>query len=209
MAIVVLGDSNAQGFYDDEKGGWVERLKQYMFRSNGSFVFNLAVSGYTSNHILALIHRDEITSRLQADDEYNLIILDIGSNDSVLIDNKRNLVSPEKYWSNIEDIKFLLHKKYGKYSGENPKGIQLLVVGPTNVNEEISNPVAWDDRFYYNNTEIAKYNKLLKDVCYPSLTPFLNMFEKHKFKTFDGVHLLPYEHDIVFKEVLTAVDQLI
>ena len=209
MAIIVLGDSNSQGFFDHEKGGWVERLKQHMFKENGSFVFNLGVSGFTSNSIIELINRGELDSRIEADDEDVIIIVAIGTNDSSLIGNEKNFVSNIKFMSNIAEIYRILKEKYTKTWKEDQRNdFDIMFIGPPNVDESRSNPVSWDERLCYNNEQIGKYSQFIKDFCDPTATRFLNLFEKFKFETSDGVHLLPSEHEQIFQEVLKAVNSI-
>lgn len=206
MSIIILGDSNGQGFYDTEKGGWAERLKAYCFEHNDQFVFNLSVSGYSSNNLIELIERNELESRFEAGDEPHLIIVAVGLNDSVLVQDKRNLVSVSKYGENILQIfKHIVDWNKGNYDLTH----RLLVVGPTSVDETRSTPVEWDDTLYYRNAEVKRYNEKLKEVCYPNNIRFLNLFDMASFDTCDGVHLSPAEHELIFNSVVKAVDAIL
>jgi lysophospholipase L1-like esterase len=130
----------------------------------------------------------------------------VGLNDSVLVQDKRNLVSVSKYGENILQIfKHIVDWNKGNYDLTH----RLLVVGPTNVDETRSAPVEWDETLYYRNAEVKRYNEQLKEICYPNNIRFLNLFDTISFDTCDGVHLNSDEHKLIFEAVVGAVNKIL
>ena len=74
QTICVFGDSIAWGASDSEKGGWVERLKIYMGEHRSGNVYNLGVSGDTTNDLLERFEQ-EAKAR-----ESDVIIFAVGTN---------------------------------------------------------------------------------------------------------------------------------
>ena len=90
--ILVFGASVAQGYYDTE-GGWADRLKRYFIQEElknnweqSINVFNLALSGDTSKDVLSRIAK-ETTQRIWGNHEV-IFIFEIGTNDSIIINDK-------------------------------------------------------------------------------------------------------------------------
>lgn len=94
----VWGDSIVHGGNDEEKGGWVTRLKMYMMRRNlGDHVFDLGIGGDSSADVLSRIAA-ELTPRRNFID---YVLVAVGMND-LAWDLK--LATPEQFRRNLEAI---------------------------------------------------------------------------------------------------------
>ncbi len=93
MRILVFGDSITQGFWDTE-GGWVGHISRYYIEQtiktqnyNIPTIFNLGVSGDTSNEVLARFE-NEVKARLWPGEEI-VIIISTGVNDCYIKAGKK------------------------------------------------------------------------------------------------------------------------
>ena len=102
MRILIFGDSIAHGAWDDEKGGWVERLKEYLFSIKKHTVYNLGISGATTEDLLERFENDAKT-RIKVDPEKEITIMfAIGVNDSAYLKSKdTNWVDKNKFQENL------------------------------------------------------------------------------------------------------------
>ena len=101
-SICVFGDSTAWGAWDMEKGGWVNRLWFHVAKREGDDylnLYNLSIDGGTTETILA---RFESEAKVRNADA---LIFQTGGNDaSYEHKDGNNVVSPEKFRINIEEI---------------------------------------------------------------------------------------------------------
>ncbi|MDO8660927.1 MAG: SGNH/GDSL hydrolase family protein, partial [Candidatus Woesearchaeota archaeon] len=95
--IMVFGTSTEWGAWD-EKGGWVDRLKQHCNQLHLKdpekyyVVYNLGVSGDTSRELSVRI-REEFRARKDPA-EKNIIILSVGGNDAAYFSKKNKCLVP-------------------------------------------------------------------------------------------------------------------
>lgn len=182
-SICVFGASSTQGFYDTEKGGWVERLKSFLFEKTlktGDYyeVFNLGISGDTSRELLARFG-NEIKFRRPS-----IIIISIGDNDSAL------KVPLDEFERNIKDIVNKAKKLTDK----------VLILGCKKVNEKLTNPVAWDKDVAYTNETIKEYDDRLEELSKKIGVSYLKMFELLDYNDLeDGVHPNSAGHEKIFE----------
>lgn len=199
--ILVFGDSIACGAWDCEKGGWVNRLREFLDRKilvNRKFdyrVYNLGVSGDTTEDLLYRFEF-EAKNRLKESEE-NVFIIAIGINDSLLLIDKKELITPsEKFRKNIQKLIKLSHKFTEK----------IIFVGLTPVVESKVNPLPWRKEVSYKNEYIKKYNEIIKSVCKENDVKFIEIFEEwiksdYKILLEDGVHPNSKGHEKIFETV--------
>jgi lysophospholipase L1-like esterase len=208
MRVLVFGDSIAQGFWD-EQGGWVSRLIKHYHeisrrsRLEGDYVemFNLGISGDKADKVLARMEA-EITARKWHDEPFALIFA-VGVNDSY-IKNGEPYCSTEEYAQNIVSI----INKARNYSQK------ILFVGPTSVDETLTNPVDWDN-IVWTNQRIKQFDAVLHEVCAAQNVPVVDVFDKYVagqagqnlFE--DGEHQNEAGHQLLAELVRPALDKLL
>ena len=198
--IIAFGDSITQGYYDDEKGGWCNRLSVYEMEKTlksdfvkGRTVFNL---GIPSERSCDLVKRfsSEFGARYEDDNEV-LTLIAIGVNDSAYNrEKKTNWCDIGEFESNIINI-ISLSKKYGK----------VFLIGIAPINEKILDPMPWLPEYSYLDTEIKKYNNVLKKISKNENVLYISMDgvfgEDITTKTVDGIHPNAEGHQLVFERI--------
>ncbi len=115
--IIVYGSSISWGAWDKE-GGWVERLKKY---TSGKTIdsgekyycmlYNLGISGDNSTGILQRFEK-ELLQRYGETDQTLTIIIEVGINDSLYVNDKKEFQVPKTVFeSNVKKL-FDVAKKY-------------------------------------------------------------------------------------------------
>jgi len=189
-SICVFGDSTAWGAWDKEKGGWVNRLwLDLAITDNPNLyieLYNLSISGGRTDTILA---RFESEAKAR---EADTLIFQTGGNDSYLTSkNGVNRVSPEEYQRNLREI----------IERAKPITTEIIFIGFKNVDESKTTPVSWKD-IYYMNSEIQKYNKMMKEICAEEGVLFLDIYgllENSDFE--DGLHPNVSGHEKIYQRV--------
>ncbi|MBU3896986.1 MAG: hypothetical protein KJ697_03595 [Nanoarchaeota archaeon] len=192
MRILVFGDSIAYGFYDTEKGGWVERLKAYLYENtDDDGVYNLGIS---ADKTVEILKRLELEAKVR---NPGLIIFAIDINDSVLLKKENeNWVNIDKFKENIKDM-IRTSKTFTD---------KIIFIGITMVDESKVTPIPWDTNKYYTNENIAKYNTIIKNICKDSDLLFLDLFDEfnkidYKKLLHDGLHPNSEGHKLIFEKV--------
>lgn len=201
--IIVLGDSLAQGFHDEHKGGWVEELKTHFMEDGIVSVFNLSVSGFTTEDILMLIKRGELESRMKGGFGKNVMfVVAVGSNDAGLHGMGRPVIEEEKFESNLKAIIQSLEAEAYKYAYQS----DIMFLGLTEVDETRSCPVEWDKDLFYENRRIRRYDDIIGRVALNTKKPFIALIGAMPTPWWsDGVHWLPPVHRAVYSKVLGAI----
>ncbi len=187
-SICVFGDSIVWGASDEEMGGWVERLRTLFLRGNDIEVYNLGISG---NNTEKLIKRFEDEAKYRGAD---ILIFSIGTNDSQYIESKNNpRVSLKKFKKNIE----YLIKKSRKITNK------IIFIGLIKVDESKTMPVPWsDEKKYYDNENILKYNSVISEVCLEKNVYFLDIYNfLNNDDLDDGLHPNSNGHNKIFEKV--------
>jgi lysophospholipase L1-like esterase len=192
--ICVFGDSIAWGAEDQEKGGWVDRLKVFV-KKTGKFheVFNLANPGKDSNYLVERME-PECAARLDPEHrEDNAIVVQIGINDSQQEElGSRQKIELEKTKENIEKI-IRIAKKYVE---------NVVFVGMTSVDEEKTTPLAWTESKHQLLEDVKKYNDGIRSVCNKKGVHFVDVLglltndDLH-----DGLHPNENGHEKIFQKV--------
>lgn len=184
FGILVCGDSITHGRGEMPSIGWAGRLKNY-FEKQGfnNCLFNLGVPGDTSGMLLKRFET-EVKSRvkyLYPVDKF-VIIIAVGNNDLECMGSPSNVkIKPVIFKKNI--IKLIrTAKKYTK---------NVVVVGLTPVNEDITNP--FEDRKYFTNKKVQDYDYILNESARQENVLFLDIFNrlvkmKYKKLLVDGIH---------------------
>ena len=193
--ICVFGDSIVWGASDSEKGGWVERLKVFMWENYDSDVYNLGVSGEKTPNILKRFESE--TKARTEEGEDVILIFAIGINDSYFIHSKNDFMTPpDSFKSNIQGI----IERAQKVS---PK---IIFVGLTPIEESKTTPIPWDTDKSYKNENIKKYNEVINSVCKHKDIPFVEIFDNwmrsdYKNLLEDGLHPNSEGHKKIFETV--------
>lgn len=200
MHILVFGDSITYGAWD-EKGGWVQRLREYIDRKNlhdkGFYclVYNLGISGDTTKDVIS---RFENETKARLEDEKDIIfIFSVGTNDCLLINKEKKMQVEEKQFErNIEKLADSASKLSNK----------IFFTGLTPIDETKMNPLQWAPQFSAKNNYIEKYDGIIKSVCKKKNIHFIEVygnFKKAKYKSLlkDGDHPTSEGHDIIFRTV--------
>ncbi len=204
MRIIVFGDSVSWGSDDKEGGGWVDRLKifilQFLSTKTGRFeeVFNFGNPGILVPDVLDYLESccENWLGTAPKYKKVNGIIIAIGTNDCVTWKNKKTRTSPELFKSTMHKI-IKLSKKYVN---------KIAVVGLTPVNELITTPVPWNREYCYKNSNIEKYDQIIKSVCEEENVYFVDVrseWVKTDYKNLlsDGLHPNTEGHKKIFEQV--------
>ncbi len=186
--ICVFGASITWGAFDNEKGGWVNRLKLINFiQGNYIEIYNLGISGNTTDDLLIRIDFELMAIKP------NVIIFGIGNNDSLYLKSKdSNNVDLKKFKENFNE----LYKKSKKFTKE------VIFVGLTKVDEKKTDPIPWNIDKCYINEYIKKYNNAIKEICKENNLPFIEMFGLLNDEDLeDGLHPNAQGHEKMFHRV--------
>ena len=203
---MAIGDSITLGHWDP-RGGWVARLRQaadeevvVSRRERYSAVYNLGISSNTSADVRER-YEGEVSARFPAgSDAQEYVALAVGINDSQLRDGK-GLFTPEEYRKNMEELAELAQDR----------GHRLVIVGLTPVNEELTDPVPWDETKAFRNELIAEFNDVAADVARRCKESFADLLSDPDLRSsdihldWDGLHLNARSHDRVAQIVGAAL----
>jgi lysophospholipase L1-like esterase len=204
--ILVFGDSIAFGAWD-EKGGWVERLREFLTERTADnpnshyFIQNFSLSGDTSEWLLERFG-SEGQNRLETEREKNeeiMLIFAIGMNDTKFIHSRSaTLTSTDQYKTNIEKL-IKLAKKHVVAS-------KILFVGLTPVDEESLERFTKPLGHSFKNDFIEDFEKTLKGVCEAAGVHFIDVFHKLNGDGYekllqDGLHPNSDGHQRIFEIV--------
>ncbi|NQV00670.1 MAG: hypothetical protein HQ537_00910 [Parcubacteria group bacterium] len=202
--LIVFGASITLGLWDPKHGGWVDRLKTYLYSDDfrikikDDFIvystMNLGIGGDTTNDLLERFD-NEMKQRTSEDFErsqHNIIIFAIETNDCKYSKSKDDvMVKPDDFKKNLNTLS---NKAY-KYTKK------VLFIGFTKVDESKTSPISGKDK-YYINKNVRQYNKILKDFCQDNNTLFIDMFDLLSKKDLeDGLHPNSKGHQKMFKRV--------
>jgi len=180
LQIGVWGDSLVHGGIDQEKGGWVNRLKLHLMANGlGDHCFSLGVGGQSSSEVL-----DRISVELQARREHvDHVIVSVGLNDLL---NRPKIVSPERFADNLRKIVRIIHR-----SG---KRAWILSMTPC-------------DRPDTGNWQIIV--DLSKKVAVEEKTDWIDMSSAFPISDLvDGVHPGPAGHEKMFRIILDRLNAI-
>ncbi len=188
MNLLFFGDSIVQGLWD-EKGGWPDRIKQDIFTEHleksapfldYNMVYMRGVPGDTSEDLKRRIGTELEDATDHSSSEVN-VVFSVGINDCGET-NGESEVSVEDYRENLEEIIDRARKRADR----------VIAVGLTPVDEERLNSEETAD--HYTNSQVRKYNEVLREVCEEKDVKFVSVFEElvqddnWTENLFDGLH---------------------
>lgn len=184
--LCIWGDSIVYGSNDDEKGGWVNRLKLFVDNKIGDdiSVCNLGVSGDDTNKLIARF-KSECSKR-----EPKVIIFAIGINDTQYIKEESTpKVSLEKFTDNV--IKLInIAKEYTSKIG---------IIGLTRVDESRTQP--FRIIINYSNSNIIKYDLALRKIARVNSIKYLRLFNTLETTDLDdGLHPNSTGHEKIYNK---------
>lgn len=187
MSICIFGDSIVWGAKDYENGGWVTLLKNYFKEKDLSNVYNLGISGDTTDDLLKRFE-NECKAR-----NPEIIVFAIGMNDSQYINSKDNpRISLDKFKENLNKL-LNQSRKFTK---------KIVFIGLTAVDESKVMPKPWSPEKYYDNENINKYNSKIKKFCQDNNVLFLDINDLLSNEDLDdGLHPDSKGHEKIFNKV--------
>ncbi len=190
--ILIFGGGITYGAWDIAKGGWVQRLRNYLennYELQDYFVYNFGIPGDTSSMVLDRFESD-IKYRVD-EDEKNIVIFATGTNDSAFLEKEnKQRTEIEVFKDNLEK----LVKQASKYSDK------IIFIGLTTVNQPMVSPIPWKPNIFYNNQNILQYNEIIKDFCRAKNILFIDLYDKVATdKLVDGIHPDEQGHEIMFQ----------
>lgn len=147
MRIGVWGDSIVYGGGDEDALGWVGRLRK-KFEKNDTQEIQLYNLGVCGDNSVDIVRRFKIEAESISVDS---VVFAFGINDSKkLIENGENRVPQTQFKENVE-ILIAQAREITPY---------ITFIGITNV----SSRIGFESEYTFTNTEIQKYNQIIKDV---------------------------------------------
>ena len=181
--IVIFGDSIAYGAWDPQ-GGWVERLRQWLFHTTrgeynlGTFLYNLSIVGETTAELLRRFPT-EMAARQPGD----LIVFAAGINDAQDVQG-RPLTTPQAVCSTV----LALIRQARVFAP------RLCWVGLTPVDETRTTPIPWMPDRAYRNVAVAVVEAAIKQTAADEAVPYLDLFSAwtadgaYRELLWDGIH---------------------
>jgi lysophospholipase L1-like esterase len=181
--IFIFGDSIAYGAWDPQ-GGWVERLRQWVFvttrgeYNRGTFLYNLSVAGDTTADLLRRFPT-EIGARQPGD----FIVFAAGINDAQCI-NGQPMATPADVCTNVRAL----------IQRARACAPRLCWVGLTPVDEARTTPIPWMPDRSYRNATVAEFEAAIKRTAAEEAIPYIDLFSAwtadraYRQLLFDGIH---------------------
>ena len=192
MNICIFGDSITWGTGDSEKGGWTERLKVYFGKKYDIDVYNLGISGNTTEDLLERIENE---SKVR---EPNIIIFAIGVNDAQFIHSTNsNRISEDDFRANIEKL-YGIAKKFTS---------KIIFIGLTPVDESKTKPIPWNTNKTYTNERIKKFDQIVEEFCLKNNLKFIPVSDfLNNDDLTDGVHPNTQGYIKIFERIKTELE---
>ena len=185
MRVLVFGDSITQGYWD-VNGGWVNIIRKHydqiqlqdLDHNDEPTFFNLGISADNSKDILGRVEA-EIQARTRSHHPVKpVILIQIGINDSSKEPTDPQ-ISPAEYEANLDKLIDIV----------DPLSSKIVLVGLSACNEARTLPVAWGE-YYSNNTDIEKYEQIMKSVAERKNVDHIAVFQQFKEGLDGGLDLL-------------------
>ncbi len=195
--ILLFGDSSTYGSWG-ELGGYADRVKQYCHKQvldshTFCLAYNLGISGDTS---FDLLERMEYEARMRMkEDEDNILIISIGTNDSQLLDDTTPKVTINDFKENLSEI-FQIAWKYTN---------KVIFVSTFPVNEEKTSPYL--ENHFFRNKSLQEYNNAALQVCKLYHVIHLEFMSWLKPLGWDGLHPSTAQHKQVFEKIKEVLDK--
>ena len=183
--IFVFGDSIAYGAWDPA-GGWVERLRQWLFGTTrgeynlGTFLYNLSIVGETTAELRKRFPA-ELGVRQPAPED--LIVFATGINDAQFV-HGQPIATPADVCTHV---RALLQQARAWTS-------RLCWVGLTPVDDARTTPLSWMPDRSYRNATVAAFEEVLRRTAAAEAIPYLELFHTwtadraYPQLLWDGIH---------------------
>jgi len=194
-SICIFGDSITWGAWDEEFGGWSNRLNIYFNTLPNGYLelYNLGMSGEDTRKMLPRVENE---CKFRNPD---IIIFAIGINDSISFVNKPN-VPINEFKNNIEKL-IEIAKKFTN---------EIIFIGITNVDESKTTPTIWKEDIFFRNEEIKKYDKIIEEASKSNNLKYIKLFNLLKNEDLeDGIHPNANGHKKIFKEIKGYIENII
>lgn len=204
MRILFFGDSITYGL-SDPLGGWVQRLRSEYQKLPGDKheVYNLGVVGNLAENLVKRMALETDARRWY--DEKLLIVVAVGVNDTKF-KGEDVASTPELYQGELEQI-LSIARQYTE---------QVLFVGLTPVNEELTNP--YDKSLSgscFSNQRVEAFDKILHDFCSENVIPFVDVYRPFLIRQgkenllAGGLHPNEAGHQLIAELVRPELDSLL
>lgn len=201
--ILIFGDSIVVGRGAAKDKIWASKLAQYFDIKDtwDILVYNLGVPGESTSELLKRFESEcKARTQYSSPQEKTVILIAEGINDS------KGIGSPRAFKTPLEDFRQNIHKliEISKKHAET-----LIFVGPTPVNENKTFPIGDN---YFSNSNIKKYNNIIKDICRKKNIPLVdllndwNKVDYKKFLSADGIHPNKTGHRKIFEKVIRLIN---
>jgi acyl-CoA thioesterase-1 len=181
--IFIFGDSIAYGAWDPA-GGWVERLRQWMFTTTqdeynlGTFLYNLSIVGDTTADLLK-----RFTPEIEARQPGDIIFLATGINDAQFI-NGQPLTTPAAVCTHVRTL----------IQRARACAPLLCWVGLTPVDDARTTPLPWMPDRAYRNATVAVFEAAIKRTVSEEAIPYIDLVSAwtadsaYQHLLMDGIH---------------------
>lgn len=205
MSILVFGDSISQGAFDTEKNGWVSLLASNQWQKiidtegrEGHEVFNVSVSGDTTEDLLARIESD-VRTRGESK-KGKIVLLAIGTNDAATV-NGVFQVDFDQYKTNINRILDILEQNCER----------IIIIGFPSVFEEKSSPWCHDGTASWKNADLERYEAYQIEQAKEKgllFVPLADVLDESSDRYLpDGVHPNTEGHQLLFERVKETLEK--
>jgi lysophospholipase L1-like esterase len=181
--IFIFGDSIAYGAWDLE-GGWVERLRQWLFETTredynlGTFLYNLSIVGDTTADLLK-----RFTPEIEARQPGDLIVFAAGINDAQYV-HGRPIATPADVCTNVRAL-IQRARAFAPLLGW---------VGLTPVDESRTAPIPWMPDRAYRQATVALFDAAIRQTAAEEGIDFIDLFQvwtadqAYRHLLLDGIH---------------------
>ena len=186
--ICLFGDSITYGAFDTEKGGWGERLRNFLDSSNyDARVYNCGICGDNSD---GLLYRFKVECEAR---EPDIIFLSIGINDSqFIVSQNSRAVDMENYSHNFQKIITQAKQHTDK----------VFVLGLTDIDETRTIPVIYNEDKHYYKKNVQEYNTAAEELSERNSCIFISLSGLiSEDELFDGVHPTSSGHKKIFNKI--------
>jgi len=190
--ILLFWDSITWWAFDDEKWGWVDRLKVDFMKNidnEWNLVYNLWIPGDISSNLVKRFESETIFR------DWEIVIVAIWINDSCFIQGYDiNLVSREEFAKNLSKIyEISLKLRLQK----------LIFVWLTQVNETLVNPYPESSTWKsYKNKFIREYDEIIEKFCSENNLGYIDLKNLIKIDELpDWIHPNSVWHEKIFEKV--------
>lgn len=194
--IFVFGDSIAYGAWDP-MGGWVERLRQWLFvttrgeRNLGTFLLNLSIAGDTTAELLK-----RFTPEIEARQPGDMIFFATGINDAQFV-NGRPLTTLAEVCTNVRTL----------IQRARAWAPLLCWVGLTPVDDARTTPLPWMPDRAYRNATVAVFNGAIRRTAAAEAIPYIDLFSAwsadraYRHLLMDGIHPNAAGHVQIYERI--------